>query len=52
MTQDRMQFDDWNNSEKYELEMALGGCENMANFHYSAEDQLKSEQDLVKIKLK
>lgn len=38
MTQDRMQFDDWNNSEKYELEMALGGCENMANFHYSAED--------------
>jgi len=29
-----MQFDDWNNSEKYELEAALGGVENMANFNY------------------
>jgi hypothetical protein len=31
-------FDDWAGSEKYELEAALGGEENMANFHYS-EDQ-------------
>ena len=30
-----MQFDDWQNSEKYELEMALGGNENMANFSYT-----------------
>lgn len=30
-----MQFDDWLNNEKYELELALGGCENMANFNYS-----------------
>lgn len=30
-----MQFDDWLNNEKYELELAIGGCENMANFQYS-----------------
>jgi hypothetical protein len=41
MTQDRMQFDDWQNSEKYELEMALGGSENMANFDYSGEKKLQ-----------
>ena len=29
-TQDREQFDDWNNSEKYELDMALGGEEMFA----------------------
>lgn len=33
---DREQFDDWLNSEKYELQQALGGSENMANFSYSA----------------
>ena len=32
-THDREQFDDWNNSEKYELELALGGQENM-NFEF------------------
>lgn len=31
-TQDREQFDSWLNSERYELESALGGEENMANF--------------------
>lgn len=33
-THDREQFDDWLNSEKYEMELALGGNENMANFSY------------------
>ena len=33
-TKDREQFDDWMNSEKYEMELALGGNENMANFPY------------------
>ena len=36
-TNDRAQFDDWNNSEKYELEVSLAGLENMANFNYKAE---------------
>lgn len=31
-----MQFDDWLNNEKYELESAIGGCENMANFKYTS----------------
>jgi len=30
-----MQFDMWLNNEKYEMEIALGGCENMINFSYS-----------------
>lgn len=30
--QDREQFDSWTGNEKYELEKALGGEENMANF--------------------
>ena len=34
-THDREQFDDWLNSEKYELEVALGGQENMANFDFA-----------------
>jgi hypothetical protein len=32
---DRELFDNWNGLEKYELEKALGGNENMANFSYS-----------------
>lgn len=32
---DREQFDSWAGLEKYELEKALGGAENMANFLYS-----------------
>ena len=31
---DREQFDSWSGQEKYELEKALGGEENMANFAY------------------
>jgi len=42
-TKDREQFDDWNNSEKYELELALGGNENMANFSYSMHRQNSEE---------
>lgn len=34
-----MQFDDWLNNEKYEMELGIGGCENMANFQYSQADQ-------------
>jgi hypothetical protein len=30
--QDRELFDGWSGAEKYELERALGGEENMANF--------------------
>lgn len=33
-TQDRELFDSWSGAEKYELEKALGGEENMANFKY------------------
>jgi hypothetical protein len=33
-TQDRELFDSWSGAEKYELEKALGGEENMANFSY------------------
>ena len=36
--QDRDQFDAWSGMEKYELEKALGGDENMANFEYSQQD--------------
>ena len=32
--QDREQFDSWSGLEKYEMEKALGGEENMANFSY------------------
>ena len=32
---DRESFDNWNGCEKYELEGALGGDENMINFIYS-----------------
>ena len=38
-TRDLVQFDDWLNSEKYELELALGGNENMANFSYAMRRQ-------------
>ena len=38
-THDREQFDDWVNSEKYELELALGGQETMANFSFSMQRQ-------------
>ncbi len=34
-THDREQFDSWSGSEKYELEAAFGGEENMANFSYN-----------------
>lgn len=37
--QDREQFDDWVNSEKYELEASLGGQENMANFTYAGMEE-------------
>ncbi len=33
-TQDRCLFDSWSGAEKYELEKAIGGEENMANFSY------------------
>jgi hypothetical protein len=33
-TQDREQFDSWAGLEKYEMELALAGNENMANFSY------------------
>ena len=43
-THDREQFDDWINSEKYELEGALGGDENM-DFDYTLKRQeSKGEQ--------
>jgi hypothetical protein len=42
-TNDRLQFDDWNNSEKYELEVSLAGLENMANFKYKAEETSSME---------
>ena len=38
-TRDREQFDSWMNSERYELESALGGEENMANFMYQEEEE-------------
>ena len=40
-TNDMEQFDSWLNAEKYELEMALGGNENMANFSYSGQENLE-----------
>jgi hypothetical protein len=33
-----MQFDDWLNNEKYEMEVSIGGLENMANFNYQGGD--------------
>ena len=35
--QDRELFDSWSGMEKYELEKALGGEENMANFAYDSD---------------
>ena len=47
MTCDRILFDDWCNSEKYELEAAIGGLENMMNFSYAAKtDSAESESKL------
>ncbi|CDW85126.1 UNKNOWN [Stylonychia lemnae] len=37
--QDRELFDSWSGSEKYELEKALGGEENMANFVYGIQEE-------------
>ena len=54
-TNDREQFDDWLCSEKYELEKALGGNENMANFSYSSKDSSESHNqvaDLVNVMLR
>eukprot|EP00347_Sterkiella_histriomuscorum_P017444 403349347 len=42
-TQSREQFDNWNGQEKYELERALGGEENMANFQYEEESQSQDQ---------
>lgn len=44
-TQDRLLFDNWNGLEKYELEKALGGNENMANFSYNDENECVNEQE-------
>ncbi len=38
-TQDRCLFDSWSGAEKYELEKALGGEENMANFSYGEAEE-------------
>lgn len=46
-TNDSVQFDDWLNSEKYELEKALGGCENMANFPFSKQKSGGEDTNLV-----
>ena len=39
-TRDREQFDSWSGLEKYELEKALGGAENMANFAYGQDSNI------------
>ena len=48
-TNDMEQFDAWLNSEKYELEMALGGNENMANFSYSGQENLEDTGFIAEI---
>lgn len=45
--QDRELFDSWSGSEKYELEKALGGDENMANFEYG-DAQVKERSTIAK----
>ena len=42
--QDREQFDSWAGMEKYELEKALGGEENMANFEYQQQQEETSSK--------
>ena len=46
-TNDSTQFDDWLNSEKYELEKALGGCESMANFPFSKQPSGADDSGIV-----
>ena len=52
-TQDRELFDSWSGAEKYELEKALGGEENMANFKYgedgTEEKVSKETQGLARV---
>lgn len=47
--QDREQFDCWSGMEKYELEKALGGEENMANFDYGASNDVMQESEIAKL---
>lgn len=48
-TKDREQFDDWINSEKYELELALGGQEAF-NFRFGMQRQdSEQNEDVVKV---
>lgn len=44
--QDLELFDSWSGQEKYELEKALAGEENMANFSYSESDAAIDEEML------
>jgi len=44
-TRNQEQFDSWISSERYELEQALGGDENMANFSYESASTGKVELD-------
>jgi hypothetical protein len=46
-TNNREQFDDWNCAEKYELEIALGGVENMSNFTYLTKQSSSSGDEKV-----
>ena len=50
-TQDRELFDSWSGAEKYELEKALGGEENMANFKYGdgSEQVSKETESLARV---
>jgi hypothetical protein len=43
--QDRELFDSWSGMEKYELEKALGGEENMANFSYDEDSDHKYSKE-------
>lgn len=44
LTHSRLQFDQWLNTEKYEMELALGGCENFQNFTYSNAQNIQGEE--------
>ena len=46
-TNDREQFDDWNCSEKYELDSALGGEEMFANFSFIPRQSSSLGSELV-----
>jgi hypothetical protein len=48
-TNDEIQFNSWNNSEKYELESALGGEENMANFQYGEHQNIERTEEHILI---